>query len=94
MPRQAAPTITRYAIVIERTQGGFSAHVPDLPACWAEGPTVGLVQHTIRLVMGAYFAKLRAQGEEIPAPSSQVGYVEVVEPKAAAPSSVHAAGTP
>ena len=73
------PLIARYAIVIERTPSGFSAHVPDLPSCWAEGPTVGLVQHTIRQVLGAHFATLRAQGLEIPTPSSQVAYVEVAE---------------
>jgi predicted RNase H-like HicB family nuclease len=69
--------VTRYAIVIEKTQSGFSAHVPDLPSCWAEGPTLGLVQHTIRQVVGAHFASLRARGLEIPAPSSQVAYLEV-----------------
>ena len=69
--------VARYAIVIERTQSGFSAHVPDLPGCWAEGPTVGLVQHSIRQIVGAHFADLRAQGVEIPAPSSQVAYLEI-----------------
>jgi len=69
--------VARYAIVIERTQSGFSAHVPDLPGCWAEGPTVGLVQHSIRQIVGAHFADLRAQGVAIPAPSSQVAYLEV-----------------
>jgi predicted RNase H-like HicB family nuclease len=69
--------IVRYAIVIERTPSGFSAHVPDLPSCWAEGPTVGLVQHTIRQVVGAHFASLRAQGLDVPTPSSQVAYLEI-----------------
>jgi predicted RNase H-like HicB family nuclease len=73
------PAIVRYAIVIERTASGFSAHVPDLPSCWAEGPTVGLVQHTIRQVLGAHFAALRAQGLDVPAPSSQVAYLEVTD---------------
>jgi len=86
------PAIARYAIVIERTQTGFSAHVPDLPSCWAEGPTIGLVQHTLRQVLGAYFAALRSQGLEIPTPSSQVAYVEIAE--VTSPSSVRAAGRP
>jgi len=86
------PPIVRYAIVIERTASGFSAHVPDLPSCWAEGPTVGLVQHTIRQVVGAHFAALRARGEAVPAPSSQVAYLEVAE--LTSPSSGRGAGRP
>jgi len=72
--------ILRYAMVIERTGAGFSVHMPDLPSCWAEGKTLGLAQNTIRQVVGAHFAALRAQGLAIPAPSSQVGYVEVAAP--------------
>lgn len=30
----------RYAIVIEKAEGNFSAYVPDLPGCVATAPTV------------------------------------------------------
>jgi len=30
----------RYAIVIERAEGNFSAYVPDLPGCVATGATI------------------------------------------------------
>ena len=30
----------RYAIVIEKAEGNFSAYVPDLPGCVATGATV------------------------------------------------------
>ncbi len=29
----------RYAIVIEKAQGNYSAYVPDLPGCVAAAPT-------------------------------------------------------
>jgi predicted RNase H-like HicB family nuclease len=34
----------RYAVVIERAQGDYSAYVPDLPGCVATGPTVPAVE--------------------------------------------------
>ncbi len=31
----------RYAVVIEKADGNYSAYVPDLPGCVATGATVG-----------------------------------------------------
>src|ERR1700686_4420562 len=36
----------RYAIVIEKAEGNYSAYVPDLPGCVATGPTVEAVEGT------------------------------------------------
>ena len=33
----------RYAIVIEKADGNYSAYVPDLPGCVATGDTVAAV---------------------------------------------------
>ena len=38
----------RYAVVIEKAEGNFSAYVPDLPGCVATGETVASVEHEIR----------------------------------------------
>ena len=38
----------RYAIVIEKTAGNYSAYVPDLPGCIATGATVAETEKSIR----------------------------------------------
>jgi predicted RNase H-like HicB family nuclease len=37
----------RYAVVIEKADGNYSAYVPDLPGCVATGPTVPEVAQDI-----------------------------------------------
>ena len=38
----------RYAVVIEKADGNYSAYVPDLPGCIATGETVAAVESEIR----------------------------------------------
>ena len=38
----------RYAVVIEKTEGNYSAYVPDLPGCIATGDTVESVERDSR----------------------------------------------
>jgi hypothetical protein len=35
----------RYAVVIEKADGNYSAYVPDLPGCVATGDTVAAVEN-------------------------------------------------
>ena len=67
----------RYAIVIERAEGNFSAYVPDLPGCVATGATVEETESQIREAIEFHLAGLREDGTPIPQPSSQVDYVDV-----------------
>jgi predicted RNase H-like HicB family nuclease len=67
----------RYAIVIEKAEGNFSAYVPDLPGCVATGSSIGEVEEQIREAIGYYLEGLREDGTAIPQPSSQVEYIEV-----------------
>ena len=67
----------RYAIVIEKAEGNYSAYVPDLPGCIATGPTVSEVEAEIREAIEFHLEGMREDGLAIPAPSSQVEYVEV-----------------
>jgi predicted RNase H-like HicB family nuclease len=67
----------RYAIVIEQAEGNFSAYVPDLPGCIATGATVPEVEAQIREAIEFHLEGMREDGLAIPAPSSQVEYVEV-----------------
>jgi predicted RNase H-like HicB family nuclease len=67
----------RYAIVIEQTEGNFSAYVPDLPGCVATGATVADVEREIREAIAFHLEGLRQDGLPVPAPASVVEYVEV-----------------
>lgn len=67
----------RYAIVIEKADGNFSAYVPDLTGCVATGLTVEEVESHIREAIELHLEGLREDGTPIPPPSSRVEYVEV-----------------
>ena len=49
----------------------------DLPGCIATGATVEEVERNIRSAIEMHLAGMREDGEPIPAPSSQVEYVDV-----------------
>jgi predicted RNase H-like HicB family nuclease len=67
----------RYAIVIEKAEGNSSACVPDLPGCVATGFSVAEVETQIREAILLHVQGLREDGLPIPAPQSQVEYVDV-----------------
>ncbi|MGH8428672.1 MAG: type II toxin-antitoxin system HicB family antitoxin [Gammaproteobacteria bacterium] len=67
----------RYAIVIERADGNFSAYVPDLPGCVATGATVEEVEGEIRGAIAFHLDGLREDGAPIPLAASRVEYIDV-----------------
>ena len=67
----------RYAVVIEKAENNYSAYVPDLPGCVATGTTVAEVENEIRDAIKFHLEGLREDGTALPAPSSQVEYIEV-----------------
>ncbi len=66
----------RYAVVIEKADANYSAYVPDLPGCVATGETVDVVEQEIRAAIRFHIDGLKADGFEIPAPTSIADYVE------------------
>jgi predicted RNase H-like HicB family nuclease len=66
----------RYAVVIEKAGGNYSAYVPDLPGCVATGATIAEVEAEIRDAIRFHIEGLRADGETIPEPTSIAEYVE------------------
>ncbi len=68
----------RYAIVIEKAEGNFSAYVPDLPGCIATGGTVKEVESQIREAIEFHLEGMREDGTPIPPPASRVEYVDIV----------------
>lgn len=67
----------RYAIVIEKAEGNYSAYVPDLPGCVATGTTTEEAESEIRGAIEFHLEGLREDGLPIPQPASRVEYVEV-----------------
>ncbi len=67
----------RYAIVIEKAEGNYSAYVPDLPGCVATGATVSEVEAELREAIVFHLEGMREDGLPIPQPASQVEYLDV-----------------
>jgi len=68
--------LMRYAIVIEKTEGNYSAFVPDLPGCVATAQTIADVGTEIREAIRFHIEGLKADGLEVPLPTSLAEYVE------------------
>ena len=66
----------RYAVVIEKADGNYSAYVPDLPGCVAAGSTVKAVEQEIRDAIRFHIDGLKADGLPVPAPTSIAEYVD------------------
>ena len=66
----------RYAIVIEKAGGNYSAYVPDLPGCAATGKTVEETEQRIRKAIELHLRGMREDGLPIPQPTSYVNYVD------------------
>lgn len=74
--RSEGDALMRYAIVIERADGNYSAYVPDLPGCVASGATVPEVEQGIREAIRFHIAGLKEDGLPVPEPTSIADYVE------------------
>jgi predicted RNase H-like HicB family nuclease len=66
----------RYAIVIEKADGNYSAYVPDLPGCVATGDTVASVEREIRDAIRFHIEGLKEDGLPVPPATSIAEYVE------------------
>ena len=67
----------RYAIVIEKAAGNYSAYVPDLPGCVATGFTMEEVEAEIRDAIAFHIDGMREDGIAIPESTSKVEYIEL-----------------
>ena len=66
----------RYAIVIEKADGAYSAYVPDLPGCVGAGASREEVEQNIREAIRFHLDGLREDGLPIPEPTSICDYVD------------------
>ncbi|MEM7760983.1 MAG: type II toxin-antitoxin system HicB family antitoxin [Cyanobacteria bacterium P01_A01_bin.40] len=67
----------RYAIVIEKGRYNYAAYCPDFPSCVATAKTVDEVKQQLSEALISHFEALKEGNEPIPAPSSQLGYIEI-----------------
>ena len=67
----------RYAIVIEKAEGNYSAYAPDLPGCVATGATIKEVEAEMREAVAFHLEGLREDGLPVPHGSSRVEYIDV-----------------
>lgn len=67
----------KYAVVVEKSETGYGAYIPDLPGCIAAGDSreevVGLIHDAIEF----HIEGLKAGGETVPKPTSFVELIEV-----------------
>ncbi|MGA7199176.1 type II toxin-antitoxin system HicB family antitoxin [Roseiarcus sp.] len=66
----------RYAVVIEKAGGNYSAYVPDLPGCIATGDTVAEVERELSEAIRFHIDGLKQDGLPVPPPSAMAEYVE------------------
>lgn len=68
----------RYLVIIEKGETSYGACIPDLPGCVAVAETESEVMELIQEAIEFHLEDLREEGEMIPQPKSNVGYVEVL----------------
>lgn len=51
--------MTKYTVVLQRTEEGFSVGCPGLPGCWSQGVTEQEALENIRTAIREYLAAVR-----------------------------------
>jgi predicted RNase H-like HicB family nuclease len=66
----------RYAVVIEKADGNYSAYVPDLSGCVATGSTPEEAEQEIRDAIRFHLDGLKEDGLPTPEPRATLAYVD------------------
>jgi len=69
--------MSEYLIIIENSEGSYSAYSPDLPGCVASGDTIEEVRKLMQEAIHMHIESLREHGEPVPPPSSSAEYLAV-----------------
>lgn len=67
----------QYLVIIEKSENGFGAYVPDLPGCIAAGETREEVITLIQEAIEFHIEGLKRSGDAVPKPKSQSELVDV-----------------
>ena len=69
--------MSRYLVIIEESDTGYSAFLPDLPGCIATGSTREQVESLLREGVELHIEGLRESGDPVPPPRVSAVYIEV-----------------
>ena len=69
-------TVMRYAVVIEKSDQGYGAYVPDLPGVISVGDSQEEVTANIRQAIALHLEGLRDSGDDIPEPKTLVAVID------------------
>lgn len=61
----------KYLVIVEKTNTGYSAYVPDLPGCITVGDTKEEIKKNIQEAIQLHLEGMREDGLEIPEPSTE-----------------------
>jgi len=67
----------QYLVIVEKSENGFGAYVPDLPGCVAAAETRAEVVSLIQEAIEFHIEGLKKAGDPIPTPKSQSELVNV-----------------
>ncbi len=67
----------KYLVVVETSENGFGAYVPDLPGCVAVADTREEVVTLIQEAIEFHIEDLKESGDPVPQPTSQSELVDV-----------------
>jgi predicted RNase H-like HicB family nuclease len=67
----------KFAVVFEKAENNYSAYVPDLPGCITTGKTLEETRRNIREAIEFHMKGMAEDGEPIPEPTTECGYVDV-----------------
>jgi predicted RNase H-like HicB family nuclease len=67
----------QYLVVVEKSENGFGAYVPDLPGCIAAAETREEVISLIQEAIEFHIEGLKRSGDPVPKPRSQSELVDV-----------------
>ena len=67
----------KYLVIIERTATGFSAYSPDVDGCVATAEDRDRIEAEMRKAIEFHLDSLRAEGHEVPRPTTTATFVEV-----------------
>jgi predicted RNase H-like HicB family nuclease len=65
----------RFIVIIDRTNTGYGAYVPDVDGCIATGMTVEHTRHMIAEALEMHLELMRQSGEKIPEPRQSIEFV-------------------
>ncbi len=67
----------QYLVIVEKSENGFGAYVPDLPGCVAAAETREKTLSLIQEAIEFHIEGLKSSGEPVPTPRSQSELVDV-----------------